>query len=82
MSQAAQNGRHEPNHDQPSLTDHPRVDTEPARGAFVCGAAGCHQRDGVVLVVIDDWGQRAVCRRKHLPDLLAKVLGGDDDVDE
>jgi len=61
---------------------HPRVETERAEQAFVCGAAGCHTREDLVLVVIDDWGERVVCRREHLPDLLEHVLGGGDDVGE
>ncbi|MFB6202047.1 MAG: hypothetical protein ABEI98_08550, partial [Halorhabdus sp.] len=54
----------------------PDVDVSPASDAWVCGAAGCHARDDLVLVEISDWGQRVVCRREHLPDLLATVLGG------
>jgi len=59
----------------------PDVDVSPAPDAWVCGAAGCHARDDLVLVVIDDWGQRVVCRREHLPDLLEHVLGGESRAD-
>lgn len=59
--------------DYAALLDRPGVDVDAAPNAGVCGALGCHDREHLVRVRLEEIGQRVVCP-SHAAGLLRREL--------